>query len=236
MIDHLRLAVIAILTIALHASPLAAQTPFQYRQFVLESSVATLVETAGPRGNDPRTLHVRPALIQEVVWRAPYMGLAVGSADPAALADPALTTTFAFYNDQLYQILVTYDRSRMAGLTDQDVVGALSATYGTALLRGVRTAPNLLPADIGVGVVMVAQWEDSRSLLTLLRSTYAPQYQLALVSKRLDPLARAAIAEGRRLDALEAPQRDLERRAEAAAAAALADRKTREANRTAFRP
>ena len=230
MIDS-RLAAIAALTFMLCGSPLNAQTPFQYRQYALETSVATVVELARPRNTDPTTIHQRPAVIQEVRWRAPYMGLGSGAADPVQEA------TFAFYNDQLYQILVTYDRGRMAGLTDQDVVETLAATYGVPLLREAPASlPSVRPATIGVGIVTVAQWEDSGSLLTLQRSSYSPQYQLVLISKRLDPLARTAIAEARRLDALDAPQRELDRGADAAAAALAARDKAREVNKAAFRP
>jgi hypothetical protein len=230
MIDS-RLAAFATLTFVLCGSPLTAQTPFQYRQYALESSVATVVELTRPLNNDPMTIHSRPAVIQEVLWRAPYMGLGSGSADPVQEA------MFTFYNDQLYQILVTYDRGRMAGLADNDVVETLAATYGVPLLREAPTSlPNVRRAAIGVGIVTVAQWEDSGSLLTLQRSSYSPQYQLVLISKRLDPLARTAIAEARRLDALGAPQRELDRRADAAAAALVADQKAREVNKAAFRP
>ena len=47
---------------------------------------------------------------------------------------------FSFYDDQLYQVVVSYDRERMEGLTDADVVESLSATYGVPLLAGARTS------------------------------------------------------------------------------------------------
>jgi hypothetical protein len=229
MIDS-RLAAIAAVTVVLGGAPLAAQAPFQYRQYALESSVAAVIAVDPARNNDRRTLHERPASIQEVVWRAPYMGLGAG------LADPVQDVVFSFYNDQLYQLHVTYERGRMAGLTDDDVIETLTRTYGVPLLRGLRAFPGARSADVGLGVVMVAQWEDSGSLLTLLRSSYTPQFQLVLISKRLDPLARAAISEARRLDAVAAPQRELDRRAQAAAIALAADQKARDQNKAAFRP
>lgn len=229
MIDS-RLAAIASLTFVLGGQPLAAQAPFQYRGYALESSVATVIDVSRTGNNSPKTLHERPASIQEVLWRAPYMGLG------GEQADPVHEVLFTFYDDQLFQIVVTYDRGRMAGLTNDDVIHTLSATYGMPLLLDARSVRNGLPADVGTGMGVVAQWDNARSLLTLLRSTYSPQFQLVLISKTLNPLARAAIAEARRLDALDAPQRELDRRSQATAEAATAGEKARAVNKAAFRP
>jgi hypothetical protein len=138
--------------------------------------------------------------------------------------------------DQLYRIVVTYDRGRMAGLTNDDVIQTLSATYGVPLLPDARTARNALALDVETGMGVVAQWDNARSLVTLLRSTYSPQFQLVLISKTLNPLARAAVAEARRLDALDAPQRERDRRSQAEAEAAATAEKTRAVNKAAFRP
>ncbi len=229
MIDS-RLVAIASLTFVLGGQPLTAQAPFQYREYALESSVATVAKISRTRDNDPKTLHARPAFIQKVVWRAPYMGLGGG------LADPVHEVLFNFYNDQLYQIVVTYDRGRMADLTNDDVIETLSATYGVPLLRDARTARSVLLADVAADMLVVAQWDDARSMLTLLRSTYLPQFQLVLFSKTLTPRARAAIGEARRLDALDAPQREIDRRTQATASAAVAGQKARSMNKAAFRP
>jgi hypothetical protein len=228
MIDS-RLAAIASLTFVLGGQPLAAQAPFEYRGYALESSVATVIDVSRTGNNSPKTLHERPASIREVVWRAPYMGLG------GEQADPVHEVLFTFYDDQLYQIVVTYDRGRMAGLTNDDVIHTLSATYGVPLLQDARTVRTALP-DVGAGMGIVAQWDNAQSLLTLLRSRYSEQFQLVLISKTLNPLARAAIAEARRLDALEAPQRELNRRTQATAEAATAGEKARSVNKAAFRP
>jgi hypothetical protein len=191
---------------------------------------AVINGSSRPRHNDLKTLHQRPASIQEVVWRAPYMGL--GGARP----DPVHEVLFSFYDDQLYQIVVTYDRGRMAGLINDDVIQEISATYGAPLLADARTPRPALPLDVGADMVVVAQWDSPRSLLTLLRSTYSAQFQLVLISKTLNPLARAAIAEARRLDALEAPQRERDHRTQALAAAVATAEKDRAVNKAAFRP
>jgi hypothetical protein len=229
MVDS-RLAAVASLIFVLGGQPVAGQAPFEYRQYALESSVAAVIKVSRPRDNDPKTLHERPALIQEVVWRAPYMGL--GGERP----DPVYEVLFNFYDDQLYRIVVTYDRGRMAGLSNDDVIETLSAIYGMPLLQDARTARNALRLDVAADMAVVAQWDNARSLVTLLRSTYSTQIQLVLISKRLNPVARAAITEARRLDTAGAPQRERDRRTQAAAEDAVTAEKTRAVNKTAFRP
>ena len=229
MIDS-RLAAVASLTFVLSGQPAAGQAPFEYRQYALESSVAAVINVSRPRDTDPKTIHERPASIQEVVWRAPYMGL--GGERP----DPVHDVLFNFYDDRLYQIVVTYDRGRMAGLSNDDVIQALSATYGAPLLADARAARHALPLDVGSDMLVVAQWDSPRSLLTLVRRTDSAQFQLVLISKTLNPLARAAIAEARRLDALEAPQRERDHRTQALAAAVATAEKARAVNKAAFRP
>ena len=230
-----RLAAIATLMLVMDGQSVAAQAPFQYREYALESGLAAVVAVSPLRMTSPRTLHERPASIQEVVWRAPYLGLqGLRGEQP----DPVHEMLFTFYNDELYQIVVTYDQGRMAGLTDADVVATLSETYGASLLRDTRTPRTVADADVRRDMAIVAQWDDDRALLTLVRSSsaYSPQFQLVLISKRLNPPARAAIVEARRLDALDAPRRERERQAQAVAAAAAADQKARGVNKGAFRP
>jgi hypothetical protein len=143
---------------------------------------------------------------------------------------------FSFYDDKLYEIVVTYDHARTAGLTPDDVIESLSAIYGTPLLSSRGTAPNALPADVSAGTTVVATWGDSATHMTLTQGTYTPNYQLALISKTLDADARTAIKEALRLDKLEAPQRELDRRQKNIADAAASGQKARVINKAAFRP
>jgi hypothetical protein len=73
-------------------------------------------------------------------------------------------------------------------------------------------------------------------LLTLIRGSYAPEYQLILISKPLSARARSAVREAIRLDAIEAPRREVEQRKKEAGDASAAREKTRIINKVAFRP
>jgi hypothetical protein len=53
-----------------------------------------------------KTLHVRPATIQELEWRAPY------ARSGTVLVDPAHDVLFSFCDDQLYRLVVTIATNR----------------------------------------------------------------------------------------------------------------------------
>jgi hypothetical protein len=206
-----------------------AQDISRYRGYVLESSLDAVVLASGGRPADVKTLHARPATIQQLEWRAPY----ADSRDTQA--DPVRDITFTFYNDALYQVIVNYDPNRTAGLTDSDIVESLSAAYGSPTLASARTRTSL-PAEAAPGSIVLARWENAESLLTLLRGSYAPDFQLILVSKSLGANARTAIRAAVRLDAVEAPHREAAQREKDASDASEARDKTRIANKAAFRP
>ena len=113
-----------IAVIILSGQTVSAQDLLRYRDFVLESSVDTVAAVTGVRATEAQTLHERPAKIQELQWRAPYVNPA------SATADPVRDVAFAFFNDALYQVVVTYNRDRTEGLTNDDIIESLSASYG----------------------------------------------------------------------------------------------------------
>jgi hypothetical protein len=226
----MRIAAMASLGVVLGVQPLFGQASFSYREYALGSSVASVVKITGARATDTKTAHERPARIEELEWRAPYV------LSGAALADPVRDVMFSFYDDQLFQVVVTYDRDRMEGLTNDDLIESISATYGVPLLAHRRTPRAALPSDVPTDATVVARWEDAASLLTLTRGTYSPQYQLVLISKTLNSRANTAIKEALRLDDVEAPQRDLDRRKKDVADARAASTKARVVNKAAFKP
>ncbi len=207
----------------------SAQDVSRYRGYVLESSVESVVGTSGARSADAKTIHERPAKIQELEWRAPYVS------SGSELADPVRGIVFTFLNDALYQVVVSYDRDRTDGLTNNDVIGTLTAAYGEPTLRsGKRQLPR--PAAAQSGTIALAQWETAQASLTLVRRSYPSEFQLILTSTPLSLRARNAIREAVRLDAAEAPRRELDQRKKEAAEASAAREKARATNKAAFRP
>ena len=170
----------------------APRCRFQYREYALGSSLAAVIKTSGTHVQAaywgvylglpvaPLTLRERLASIQELEWRAPYVRAGrVG-------ADPVLDVLFSFYDDRLYQVVVTYDQNRTEGLTNGDMTESISATYGVPLLEPATSAHRALSADVPEQATVVAQWEHPSSLLTLTRDTDAPRFQLILIAKTLN--------------------------------------------------
>ena len=215
--------------ILLSGQTVFAQDLSRYRDYVLESSVDTVAASSGLRATEAKTLHERPAMIQELQWRAPYVNPATTAADPVR------DVAFAFFNDALYQVVVTYNRDRTAGLTNDDIIQSLSASYGAPVLKSA-IARTGLPAGALLDNTVLAQWNTAVSSLTLLRDTYSPEFQLILSSKPLTARAQSAIREAIRLDALDAPRREVEERKKEVAETDAARDKARSANKDAFRP
>jgi hypothetical protein len=198
-----------LLALSLQADPgpaplLDAQDLSRYRAFQFGMDLLTVAKQTGMKPSEARTLHQRPAVIQELTWASL---LSLGSSPPA---DPVRTILFSFYNGELFRMVVSYDRYKTEGLTTADVVEALSARYGTATQPAVEITFSSTQV-YNDSEKVIARWEDSQYSFNLFRSSYQPTFGMMAFSKRLDGLARAAIVEAFRLDEQEAPQREIDR-------------------------
>lgn len=213
----------ASLSWALIASPLlCAGDLSRYREFELDSNLLEVARQAGTKPEAARIIHERPALIQELSWRA-------GSNDTVA------KILFSFYDGELFRMVVDYDRHSTEGLTAQDVIEATSVVYGEALRP---TAEITLSTIYGRNetVEVIARWEDANWSFNLVRLEYEPSFTLAVFSKRLDGLARAAIEEAIQLDIQEAPQRKIDQKKKDGMARASEQEEARLVNKPRFRP
>ena len=199
----------------------------KYRMFEFGSSLANVARQAGISA-EPRVVHQRPEIIQELMW------LPVSVAPSEGAGDSVRKVIFTFYNDQLSRIVVSYDRERTQGLTSEDLVEAVSAMYGvsTPLAQGI-TFQVMPPAT---QEKFVAQWEDPQYSVTLFRSSYLSTFGLVLLSKRLDGLARVASAEAILQDDREAPEREVERQRTLTPENRLSQDAARRANKAIFKP
>ena len=199
----------------------------RYRVFEFGSSVVSVARLAGISA-EPRVVHQRPEIIQELMW------LPVSVAPSDGAADSVRKVIFTFYNDQLSRIVVSYDRERTQGLTSEDLVEAVSAMYGvtTPLAQGI-TFQVIPPAT---QEKFVAQWEDPQYSVTLFRSSYLSTFGLVLLSKRLDGLAKVASAEAILQDDREAPEREVERQRRLTPENRLSQDAARRANKAIFKP
>jgi hypothetical protein len=223
---------LSIFCLVLSAPMLEAQDLSGYRGFHLGMALAAAAEQARLPVTAARVLYQRPQLIQELEWQPQAQA-------HAADAEAVRTVRFTFYDGRLYKVAVVYDRNRIEGLTAEDFVEAMTASYGppvlTSTLVGISVPDVYIDYSFGTDLKVSAQWEDPQHSVCLVQSRYPSTFGLLLLSKEPDRLAREAAAASARLDTLEAPQREATRlQAEADQDRARAV-KARSANKRAFR-
>jgi hypothetical protein len=216
---------------ALLSMPLIhAQDLSKYREFQFGTNLPTVAKQADVKPSEAKAVHQRPAVIQELQWR-PQHYLSASSQ-----SDPVKDVLFSFYNDELFRMVVNYDPGKTLGLTNDDMVGAMSAAYGTPTRPTARTITFSSAQGYSESEKILARWEDAQYSFNLFRSSYQPNFGMVVFSKRLDALARLAIVNSIRLDQQEAPQREVERQQKEAQENRATEEKARLANKTNFRP
>jgi hypothetical protein len=98
-----------------------------YRGFQFGEKLAVAAKQAGVEASEAKLVHQRPAIIQELEWR-PGSRYQIGTQS----VDPMREGLLRFYNGELFQIVTTYERQRIEGMSEADVVKAISAVYGAA--------------------------------------------------------------------------------------------------------
>jgi hypothetical protein len=217
------------LSSALLAAPLLCGGDLsRYRSFQFGADLPTIAGQARMDPSEAKVVHRLPALIQELEWRPQPLG-------PSTRVESADKVVFSFYNGELYRIVVNYDRYNTEGLTAEDLIEAISATYGTATTNAAGITLQSI-YDANENVKVIACWEDSKYSMNLVRSSYQPTFALVAFSKRLDSLAGVAVAEAVRLEKEQAPQREIERQEKQAEENRVLQEKARLANKPGFRP
>jgi hypothetical protein len=192
-------------------------------------SLAAAAKQAGMNTNDAKLVHKRPAVIQVMEWRP---------RPPVVLSDPFRTdsvqqASLSFFNGELFRIVADYDRYKVAGMTAGDMIAGISAICGTATTPVAETAYDSID---GENAAVLARWEDADYSWNLIRTSNLSSFALVIYSKRLDALARAASVEALRLDAQEAPERELAVQKQRDDDEQNALEKARNLNKPAFRP
>jgi hypothetical protein len=226
-----RCLVVGSVGIVLCTQPVYGQSGSHYREFQLGGDLASVSALTGVAVSEAQTIHQRPALIQELQWRLPYAP--TGPTAPAT--DPVQQIVFSFYRDQLFRLVIDYDRNRTEGMTDADMIDAISSAYGpkSKVSQKSRVASSQGAEESGT---RLARWGDADYSVVLYRSSYASGFRMIMTSVRLDALARTAEAEAVRLDERDAPRREIARQKKEADDARAAREKARLANKAGFRP
>jgi hypothetical protein len=230
----LRSLALSVVCLAVSASLIQGQDLSRYREFEFGMTLAAVAQQARLTPTAARLVHQRPQLIQELDWH-PQQQQRAGAAESEAVD----RVRFTFFDGRLYQITVGYDRSRVEGLTAEDFVQAISASYGPVILVSTQLGGTAPPRGkdliLGGDQTVAAQWADLQFSVTLLRTTYPSAFELQLLARQPDLLARAATLAATRLDVLEAPQLDIDRRQKQADEERAKAEKARGVNKPLFR-
>ena len=211
---------------------LQGQGQAQYRNFELRSDLAAVSTLAGIASSGAKMIHQRPSMLQDLEWR-PARWLV---ASTLASTDPVEQIVFSFYDDQLFRVVVDYARDRTEGMTDADMIEAISAEYGTPVKRvpGAARVASRLESESGSPV---ARWGGADHAVVLYRtSSYREGFRLIVTEPALDALAWQAAIQAMRLDEQEAPRREIARQKKARDDDRAAAEKARSANKGVFRP
>ena len=213
---------------ALGNRPLRGADFSTYRSFQLGMGLTEAAKQTDRKGAETRTVYQRPAVIQEMDC-APRSSALSG----AAKSDPVQECLLRFYNGRLFQIVVIYDRYKIEGMTAEDLIETISIVYGMPTRPSVEIAYHSL---YGETAPVLARWEDSQYSYNLVQSRDRSSFALVLWSKQLDALAQTALVEAARLDAAEAPQREIEKQKKSEDDERLVLEKARSVNMPNFRP
>ncbi len=234
---NVRILAIAILGALFSAPSIYSQDLSRYREFQFGTGLPAVAKQAHLKLSEARAIHSRPAVIQELTWEAQSF------THSSPRSDSVKDILFSFYNGELFRMVVTYDPERIAGMTAEDIVEAVSAKYGAATSPDAEitlTSTQFFSDDEKLisdrSEKVIARWEDSQYSYNLIQPVYKSTFGIVMYSKRLDALARAAIVEAIRLDEQEAPQREAERQKKKDGENRAKQAKARQANKAPFRP
>jgi len=213
------------------SAPAAAQEEGRYRDFQLGASVAAVSTLTETRSAEVTVVHERPAVMQELRWLPSSFGTA-GKARGAGLQQ----IVFSFYENKLYRLMIDYDRSQTKGMTDRDIVDAVSAMYGAPTSSKIAEGGADTWNTESVASRLVARWNGPGYGVALSRWAYGGAWRLVVESTARAALAREADARALVLDVQEWPQREADRTRRERQGKDDAEAAARTANKATFRP
>lgn len=230
--SRLRVSAFGILYAALGIGILQAGDFSTYRGFQFGMSLPAAEKQAGFSSMEAKSVHTRPALIQEVEW-LPRPSIVDSQLANSAKPDPVKEGLLYFMNGELFRMVITYDRYRIEGMKADDLIASISSVYGPET-RPAGEVP--YHSYYGESATVLARWEDADYSYNLVPSADRSSFALVLFSKRMEVEAQAAIAEAVRLDVLEAPQRAVATKKKQEEDDRVSLDKARTANMPNFRP
>lgn len=224
-----RTFVISALCFACFSSAGIAQDLSKYRDFQFGMNLDSVAKQVHMKATQAKTIHQRPAVIQTLEWNQ------IGYSEAGAKTDSVRSIRFDFYNDALSRMVVTYNPAETQGLTEADVIEAISTMYGVATRPGNSISVSN-SATYEDQQKVLARWDDAQYSYELYRSSYGNTFGLVASSKMADVMARTASLEADRLDKIEAPAKELAQQKKSAEETRAAEETARSINKAKFHP
>jgi hypothetical protein len=211
------------------ASVLGAQASTHYRAFRMGDDVLAVSRQIGVSSSAVAREPGRLDTITELRWRADYVRRGVEGPP-----DPVDRLIFSFHENRLFRIVIDYSSPRTEGMSEADMVAAVSRVYGPPNKRADPPDPVGLepqrPAD-----TVVAQWSGDEVRVALLALPGRTAFRMVVASTPLEKLARDAGAHEAAADLNDWAMAEARRLDDPATAAAVSEQ-TRRANIAAFVP
>ena len=228
---HARTFAAGAAAVALLSQTLQADDLTRYRAFQLGSGLAAVATASGVNAIEAKTLHQRPAVLQDLAWRPSQWK----AGTVAASNDPVEQIVFSFYDDQLFRIVVDYSRDRTEGMTAADLIESISAIYGTPA-KGPFASRTASRVEMESGSALARWGAEGHAVVLYKTSTFHDAFRLIVTSPSLDDLALKAAAQSVKLNQQEAPSREAARLKKAKDDAAAVAESARAANKKVFWP
>jgi hypothetical protein len=179
-----RRLIVAAIVFAASATPVAGQGRPHYRAYAMGDSLLAISRQIGLPVIDATSTPAASGGVQELRWHARY-----ARRGTAPAGDPVDRLVFSFYEHRLFRIVVDYAPDRTDGMTASDMVGAVSALYGSPVRRTLAsqsepTAP-ARPAE-----TLIAEWTSGDQSVALLSLQGQTAFRMIVVSSALQRLAR----------------------------------------------
>ena len=182
---HRRLIVAAIV-FAASATPVAAQGRPHYRAYAMGDSLLAISRQVGLPVIDATTTPAVSGAVQELRWHARYVRRGT-----APSGDPVDRLVFSFYEHRLFRIVIDYAPDRTDGMTESDMVGAVSVLYGSPIRRTLAANADVT-APVRPAETLIAEWTSGDQSVALLALQGQTAFRLIVVSSALQRLAREA--------------------------------------------
>jgi hypothetical protein len=220
----------ATLAIAASATLVGAQGRPHYRDYAMGDDLMAISRQIGQPLVDLTSTPAVAGAVQELRWHARYVRR---GAAPAG--DPVDRLVFSFYEHRLFRIVIDYAPDRTEGMTEADMVAAISALYGPPVRRTLASGVGVLSPPRAAETV-IAQWTRGDQSVALLALQDRTAFRMIVVSSALETLARASGAPEAPVDRPDWPSIDAARARAAIFGAELLGQKTRHANLASFVP